>query len=306
MMIVVGYVVFKGWSQRKSSSLVLPFESEQAFAQVDHVAVLEHVIHAGLQDLDLPVGISAMDAQALFGAALSQTTAGGEGLDDGHVAFEAHGTRALHFTIDVDHRHPVHIDGVAIDDHRVVGLGRCAEQVGQVDDHAERAVVAHAAERHQVAATRGNPASGGEQLAQAHARLLDREAAWAVDHAEHGGLVATDLRDQDADLRLAHEIAVAQSVGDDLLGLGHGQPAQLDLTEQREADAAAFGHARFQRQIGVLIHAHADHIARPEHVVTLGIGHLRPGQRGCHQGQEGKKHAPEEARGVCGGGRGGV
>src|SRR5690606_499034 len=54
-----------GWA---ASGLGWGRASEQAFAHEDDVAVLDAVVHAGGQDLDLALGVAAVHADALVGA----------------------------------------------------------------------------------------------------------------------------------------------------------------------------------------------------------------------------------------------
>ena len=131
------------------------------------------------------------------------------------------------------------------------------------------------------------------QVGQPHVGALDREAPGPVDLAQHAGLVAAHLHDQDADLRLLDEVAVAQPVGQHALGLGDGETAELDAAQQRVADDAGLADARLQRQVRVLVDADAHHVAGAQAVLGRLLGGcrsaaLRPARPGPAGGAPGR------------------
>ena len=94
------------------------------------------------------------------------------------------------------------------------------------------------------------------------------EAAGAIDLPEHGDRLPRILDEDDVDLRLLHEAAVLRAVAI-FFGGGDGQPAELDAADQRVGDGAAFGDARFDREVGV----------------------QRPGHGGCRRRRAGSRRS---------------
>ena len=188
--------------------------------------------------LHLAVGGLAVHADALFGAALGQAAAGGQGLHQRHAALQPHGAGALHLAVDVDQRLAVDPHGVAVLDQQVLVAGRRRQTaVGRSTSSAEGLAVARAGDaprcRRRSAAV--PPAMASRSVRRMSATSM-RVAAGAVDLAQHAGLVAAHLQHHQGDLRLLDEVAVAQAVGDQLLGRGDGQAAQADGAQQRVAD----------------------------------------------------------------------
>jgi hypothetical protein len=134
------------------------------------------------------------------------------------------------------------------------------------------------------------PASASRSVTRRSAVSM-REAARAVDVAQHVGLVAAHLQQHDADLRLAHEVALHQAVGDEGLGLRDGLAADAHAAQQRVADDAGFADARLQRQVGVLEDGDAQHVAGAQPV--LGGG----GRGGCRCRRGGRGLLCERRRG---------
>src|SRR4051812_16360496 len=95
--------------------------SEQAFLDVDHVAVAQLVVHRGFELRLLAVRAGARHLQAAQRAARRGAAAGRDGLHHRHAAFQAQRARMLDLAVQVDLGRAVHEDGVARRDHDVLG-----------------------------------------------------------------------------------------------------------------------------------------------------------------------------------------
>ena len=183
----------------------------------------------------------------------------------------------------------MHVDDIAAGDDHVFGQIALHEQLGHINVGALDFAFAHADQHQLVGAGGGNAAGHGEHVGQAHVEGFERVAAGAVDLPEHGHLVAANLQRQDADLRLQHEAAGAQLLGNARFGGRHGEPADIDVAHQREGDRAVFRHPGFGGEVGVLEDGDADDVAGAEHVFGiggLGAGHKARKHQQAQQGLE--------------------
>ena len=187
-----------------------------------------------------------------------------------HVRLQPIGAGALHFAVDVEHRGALDEDGVAVLDLDV-GLGvAAAEDPRQVDGPRYRLAVALRQHRHRVGARGADAARQCQDVGQARAGVLEHIGARAQQLPEHVHLPAAHLHDGDGDLRLDHEAAAAQLIGDAVSRLRRRQPAQFDLAHQREHDGAPRGDAGVGREVRILEHRDAHAVARAERFIRAG------------------------------------
>jgi hypothetical protein len=206
-------------------------------------------------------------ADAPLGAALREPAAGGQRLDQRHAPLQPHRARALHLAVDVHHRLAFDPDDVAVQDQDVAAAALRRKQRRHVHFHAERLAFAGADDHGQVCAQGRHATSDGQQLGQPNLGAFQRVAAGPVDLPQHAGLVAAHLQQRDRHLRLLDEVAAAQAIGDELLGLGDAMPAQAHRAQQRVRNEARLGDPCLERQIGVLVHGHTHHVASAEPVL---------------------------------------
>lgn len=276
---------------KSHAGLSVIFCLEEAFLDVEHIVGLNEVGLFRRDDLHLAVRAAPVNAQAAFGAANGQAGALGQALEHGHVAFEAVGATALDFAVDVENRGAMNVDDVAAG-HRHIEIGVAAEEHGRdVDFPAEGLAVANAGKNDDIGAAGGDGTTGrGQHVGQPGVAGFDGVAARPIDHAENGNLVALELHEQDIDLRLLHEAAVAQLVGDGQLGLGNRQTTEVHGADQRIGDGAAFGNAGFNREVRALEHADLDGVAGPQAVVDRLALRLRAGDEA-----KGEENAEEKS-----------
>lgn len=196
-------------------------------------------------------------------AARGQSSACRNGLLHRHAALEAEGAGPLHFAGDVGARRPLDVDDVAAGHLVVLVQLALAHHVDDVDGFARGLAVARAHQADQVAAI-GVDAAGHRQQVEHLAPPFDRVAPRAVDLAQHRHLLAGQGRDDHVDLGFFQVAALLQQLADLLLGGGHRQAADADLSQQRESDGAAFADARLDRQVGTAVDRQTHHVARSE------------------------------------------
>ena len=264
--------------------------SEDAFAHEDQVVRTDRIVELGLQHLDVAVTHATVQADATVGTTQGQTTALGNGLGHGHAAVKHVLARTLDLAIHIVVGGLVDEDGVASLQDHVLAQVAGAEHLDQVDLQTLRTAVAGGHEQHVVGAGLVDAARHREDLGQAHAGGLQRVAAGVGHVAQHRDLLAAELQHVQGDLRVLQEAALTQTGGDEVLGLLRRQAGQLDHAQQRVGDDAAFGDAGLDGQILGLEDLDAQHVTRPEQVVTAGgLGH---GLGRC-QTDGGQGHQPQ-------------
>ena len=149
----------------------------------------------------------AVQAQALFTAAHGRAAALRQCLHDGHVAFDAKASGALHFAVDVVDRCPVHVDAVAALHHDVVLQFVVQKDGWNVDLFAKLLAVAHTDDNGNVVTAARGAAGIGQHVAEARVGCFQRKATGPVHLAQYRYLVAANLDQHDVDLRVLDEAA---------------------------------------------------------------------------------------------------
>ena len=246
----------------------------------------DRIVELGLQHLDVAVTHATVQADATVGTAQGQTTTLGHGLGHGHATVQHVLARTLHLAIDVVVGGLVDENGVASLQHHVLAQVAGVEHVDQVDFQTLRTAVAGGHQDDAVGAGFVDPAGHRQDFRQAHAGRFQRIAARVGHVAQHGNLLAAELQHVQGDLRVLQEAAFTQAGGDEILGLLRGQAGQLDYTQQREGDDAAFGDAGLDGEILRLEHLDAQNVARAEQVVAAGLGKGLGGHADGGQGHQ--------------------
>ena len=208
--------------------------------------------------------VAPVDFHATLGAARREPAALRQRLKQGQPALDAQGTGTLDFAVDVGRRRAVDIDDVAVlDRHVELGLAGLKDR-RQVDVDLDGIAVAIADQGHDVRTGRQHTARGSDHLGDPASDDVDRIAPRLRDLPQDRDLVAADRRHLDRHLRPQHEAAVAQQLGDLLLGHADGRTADQDIADERKVDLPVLGNARFHRQIGILVDRDPDDVADAE------------------------------------------
>src|SRR5262245_12085933 len=87
---------------------------EQAFLHEDHVVREHRLVRYHVPCFRHAGGIAAGQLHPAHRAAQREAAAGGERLDDGHVALDAVLARALHLAVDIEERRAGNVDDIAV------------------------------------------------------------------------------------------------------------------------------------------------------------------------------------------------
>src|SRR3954468_4900108 len=168
---------------------------EEGFSYVNDVVWADRLLQPDVGFDPFAVGGGAAQLQTPVAAAGGHAAAGGDRLHDAHVGLDLVGARTRDLAVDVEHRRPIDVHGLAALQREVLA------------EEPHLLVLAVARNQHRLGPGRQDAARGGDHVGELRAGLVERVASWLRHHAEDRDLAAPHGSEGDVDLRVVEVLA---------------------------------------------------------------------------------------------------